>query len=280
MPKRKRRPPSKQTGSTNKTGFYGVTLLGEKYQAMIYINGKTIHLGSTYATAEEAALVVDTEAIKLRRPLDKLNYPEKAPAGYTPLQQPLLSTNTIGYRGVSKNKEKETYIVRCRIYGKETYIGLYVTARDAAIAYDRAVLKANQSTTKLNFPDMVHNLDVEPKRIKHKLSSTGYRGVKKVSSGRFAARIKRKGIEESLGTFDTAIGAALAYDQAAIRKGNKKSTLNFPNDQKEQEKQKKQKKQKTEKKEKTEKKQKKQKKTKMKGVLTMQEYKAMLQASM
>ena len=162
MPKRKRRPPSKQTGSTNKTGFYGVTLLGEKYQAMIYINGKTVHLGSTYATAEEAALVVDTEAIKLRRPLDKLNYPEKAPAGYTPLQQPLLSTNTIGYRGVSKNKEKETYIVRCRIHGKETYIGLYVTARDAAIAYDRAVLKANQSKTKLNFPDMVHNLDVEP----------------------------------------------------------------------------------------------------------------------
>ena len=33
---------------------------------------------------------------------------------------------------------------------------------------------------------------------------------------------------KSLGTFDTAIGAALAYDQAAIKKGNKSHTLNFP----------------------------------------------------
>ena len=31
-----------------------------------------------------------------------------------------------------------------------------------------------------------------------------------------------------LGTFDTAIQAALAYDQAAIKKGNKSHTLNFP----------------------------------------------------
>ena len=31
-----------------------------------------------------------------------------------------------------------------------------------------------------------------------------------------------------IGTFDTAMQAALAYDQTAIKKGNKKSTLNFP----------------------------------------------------
>ena len=29
-------------------------------------------------------------------------------------------------------------------------------------------------------------------------------------------------------TFQTTIQAALAYDQATIKKGNKKSTLNFP----------------------------------------------------
>ena len=46
-----------------------------------------------------------------------------------------------------------------------------------------------------------------------------------------------------LGTFDTAKEAALAYDQAAIKKGNKKSTLNFPEGEKEQEKQEKQEKQ-------------------------------------
>jgi hypothetical protein len=75
---------------------------------------------------------------------------------------------------------------------------------------------------------MVHNLDVEPKRKNIKRSSTGYKGVKKTSSGKFASRIQREGKEKSLGTFDTAIKAALAYDQAAIKKGNKKSSLNFP----------------------------------------------------
>jgi len=32
----------------------------------------------------------------------------------------------------------------------------------------------------------------------------------------------------TIGTFDTAIQAALAYDQAAIKAGKKNSTLNFP----------------------------------------------------
>ena len=95
--------------------------------------------------------------------------------------------------------------------------------------YDRAILKANQSTTLLNFPDMVHNLDVEPKRKGYKRSSTGYRGVCK-NGKKFTATIRlAKGKKQTyLGTFDTAIKAALAYDQAAIKAGRKKSTLNFP----------------------------------------------------
>ena len=54
------------------------------------------------------------------------------------------------------------------IDGKLTHMGTYDTTKEAAIAYDRAILKANKSTTLLNFPDMVHNLD---KCTKHKLSS-------------------------------------------------------------------------------------------------------------
>jgi len=221
MPKSKRK-----KRSQSKSGYFGVTKSKQnRYQAQIWIKGNKQFIG-TYDTVDEAAKAYDQEAIKSRRAFSKLNFPKKTPVGYTPRQQTLQANNTVGYRGVSKNAKR--FRAKINIAFRQTTVGLYDTAKEAAIAYDRAVLKANQSTTKLNFPDMVHNLDVEPKRIKHKLSSTGYRGVKKVSSGRFAARIKRKGKEESLGTFDTAIGAALAYDQAAIKKGNKKSTLNFP----------------------------------------------------
>ena len=145
---------------------------------------------------------------------------------YTPIQQPLRSNNTVGYRGVYKRRQK--YQVQLRIDGKLTPLGTYDTAKEAAIAYDRAVLKANQSTTLLNFPDMVHNLDVESERKKYKRSSTGYRGVVERSTGKFRAQIGIGGKRIRMGPFDTAKQAALAFDQAAIKAGRKLHTLNFP----------------------------------------------------
>ena len=142
-----------------------------------------------------------------------------------------MSTNTVGYRGVTKSGKKfQAYIM---IEGKYTYLGTHDTPKEAAIAYDRAVLQANKSTTLLNFPDMVHNLDVEPKRKKYKRSSSGYRGVYATknmtkSNGKFRVTICINRNKSNVGVFDTAIQAALAYDQAAIKAGKKKSTLNFP----------------------------------------------------
>ena len=115
---------------------------------------------------------------------------------------------------------------------KNTFLGNYETAKEAAIVHDRAVLKANQSTTLLNFPDMVHNLDIEPKGNKRKSSTgwqiTGYKGVSNGKNGKFAARFTSNGKNLNIGPFATAIQAALAYDQAAIKAGKKRSTLNFP----------------------------------------------------
>ena len=154
-----------------------------KYRAWITINGKTKNLGSSYDTAKQAAKAFDKEAIKLRRPFSTLNYPKKAPVGYTPIQKALASNNTVGYRGVTKMRKK--YQATITTGSKKTHLGTYDTPKDAAVAYDRAVLKANKSTSLLNFPDMVHNLDVEPKRKKYKRSLSGYRGVTKEASGRF-----------------------------------------------------------------------------------------------
>ena len=106
------------------------------------------------------------------------------------------------------------------------------------------------------------------KRRKRSYSKSGYVGVTKLPSGRFGTQFTINGKNTSIGTFDTAIQAALAYDQAAIKAGKKKSTLNFPKEEKKQEKQKKQVK---------EKKQKKQKKTKKKELRTIQEYEEMLE---
>jgi len=218
MPKSKRKKRSKSL-----SGYIGVAKASSgRFAAKIWTKGKCKYLGS-YDTAKEAAKAFDKDAIKLRRPL---NYPKKAPVGYTPRQQPLSSTNTIGYRGVHKSRKK--FKAAISRDGKWTHIGNYDTAKEAAIAYDRAVLKANKSTALLNFPDMVHNLDVEPKR-KYKRSSTGYKGVSKSPNGKkFRAQINTTGKDRSLGTFVTAIQAALAYDQAAIKAGRKQHTLNFP----------------------------------------------------
>jgi len=224
MPKSKRR----RRRSNSKSGYIGVIkLTSGRYRAFISIDGKTKQIGSSYDRAKQAARAFDKEAMKLRRPFSSLNYPKKAPVGYTPIQQPLRSTNTVGYRGVSKNGKK--FRLQITIDGTQQKLGHYDTAKEAAIAYDRAVLKANQPTTLLNFPDMVHNLDVEPKRKKYKRSASGYRGVTKTPSGKFVAQIYVEGKTKCLGCqFETAIQAALAYDQAAIKAGRKKSTLNFP----------------------------------------------------
>ena len=226
MPKSKRK-----KRSYSKTGYIGVSKnnRGDKYTAVISINGKLKYLGSSYDTAKQAAKAHDKEAIKLRRPLSKLNYPKKAPAGYTPIQQPVHTNNSVGYRGVTKKKKGKKFIAQTTIDGKRKHIGMYDTPKEAAIFYDRAILKANRSTSVLNFPDMVHNLDVEPKSKKQKVqSSTGYRGVQKRPSGKFRASISIDGKIIRIGQFDTAKEAAVAYDQAAIKKGNKSHTLNFP----------------------------------------------------
>ena len=142
----------------------------------------------------------------------------------------LRSTITTGYRGVSKSGER--FVAQISINKKVTYLGLYDTPKEAAVAYDRAVIKYNLSKDKLNWPDGYPKIAPKKKnRNLHSTNTTGYRGVSKKRE-RFVAQISVNKQKTNLGTYDTPKEAAVAYDRAVIKYTLSNDRLNFPNDNK------------------------------------------------
>jgi hypothetical protein len=90
-----------------------------------------------------------------KRPASLMNYPD----GLNPTKKKrLISTNTTKYKGVyNSGKRFQAWI---RIDGKQEYfgryttpIGTYDTAKEAALAVDRAIVQHKLSSSKLNFPN-------------------------------------------------------------------------------------------------------------------------------
>ena len=63
----------------------------------------------------------------------------------------LSSRNTSGYNGVYKNKKR--FQARIKIDRKLKSLGTYDTPKEAALAYDRAVVQHKLPSSKLNYPD-------------------------------------------------------------------------------------------------------------------------------
>ena len=145
--------------SPNTTAYKGVYKSNNRFQAMIGVGGKTNYLGS-YDTAKEAAVAYDRVAIHYLFPSSaKLNFPDGLPIddeNYDETMKPtkkrrLASRNTTGFTGVVKNRKR----FKAQIYfdGKTKNLGTYGTAKEAALAYDRAVVQHKLPSSKLNFPN-------------------------------------------------------------------------------------------------------------------------------
>jgi len=225
MPKRKRK---KEDGSKKEVKFKGVKKSGKRFRAVFYIDSKEINIG-TFDTAKKAARAYDRAAMQAGRPPTKLNYQDKVPMDYKPKKKKLSSTNTIGYRGVHKRKNR----FQAQIYsgGRQRTIGYFGTTKEAVIAFDLAAIQAKRPKSDLNFPDMIHVKKEIPKIKRRKITmsnnTTGFNGVSK-NGEKFVANIRIDGKRKYLGRFTRARDAAMAYDEAIVKYHQPRIKFNFP----------------------------------------------------
>jgi len=240
-PKKKKR----KFGLKNDVKYQGVSKKGKKFQAYIRIDGKIHHPG-TFDTPKEAAEAYDRAAIQAGHPTSKLNFLDQVPKNYKPKKKKLASTNTTGFRGVCKKGSR--FIAQISIGGgKQQYIGMFGTAKEAAEAYDQAALQAKFPRSELNFPDMIHaskkddgeddgeeeeeeeeeedSEEEEEQQQQNKRSK--FAGITKEGK-LYRAFIIIDGKKVLLDTYPRAMHAALAHDRAAHEQGRPSTSWNYP----------------------------------------------------
>ena len=145
--------------SNNTTGYRGVTNTKEwGYQARIWMKGKQKHLGY-FNTRRQAAIAYDHAVHKHRLPTSWLNFPTmKHNLNKEPKGRKKQKVSSTGFRGVQETPSGR-YRARLLIDKKYTSLGTFDTDKEAARAYDQAILKYNKPIAKLNFPPQQTNND-------------------------------------------------------------------------------------------------------------------------
>ena len=145
------KPKKKKLSSGNTTGFTGVYKDRNRFKAEITIAGKKQYIG-TFATAKEAAEAYDQAALQAKFPRSQLNFSDTPKEEISRIKKRRIITykNKTGFNGVSKKGKK--FVAKISIDGKYTYLGTFTKPRDAAMAYDEAIVANQLPYKKLNFP--------------------------------------------------------------------------------------------------------------------------------
>jgi hypothetical protein len=126
------------------------------------------------------------------------------------------------------------WTAQATIDGEHFVFGTWATAKEAAIAFDRAVLHYRGPEAPRNFPERdlppadAKQLLVEAHRAAKKAQEIPYDGVSKAFGNHWIAKLRVDGVQRLLGTWPTAEGAAIAYDRAVLKYYGKAARRNFP----------------------------------------------------
>lgn len=144
-----------------------------------------------------------------------------------------MKTNTSGYKGVSLYPDGK-YHARIRSMGKKWTIGQSEDPVECARMYDMVAIKMHGEYARINFDKSGYS-DEEITRLYNSTigvlpitNTSGYRGICRQSSGRWSATVCHNNKTFYLGTYDTQIQAARAYDIMAYKLKGEKAQLNFP----------------------------------------------------
>ena len=216
--------------SDNISGYRAVTEerrgKAKSFFATVRRVGAKVHLGS-FTTAEEAALAY-ARTPEAQAQVANPRPPKSAPLTAAEVMAQVVaeglalqrSSNASGYRGVCKDSGCRTlrYKASLKRAGKDTHLGNFATAEEAALAYARTLEAQGELASKpspLTAEEAVVQATAEGLTLEPGNNTTGYKGVTaRGGCSRYEAQVRLGGKSVTLGRFDTAEEAALAVARA------------------------------------------------------------------